>query len=69
MFSKIDEAVETVPELKEIYKAEDAARTHHRLREKIEGVARHASTHACGVLITKASVVGQCAGAIRFFFG
>jgi len=53
MFSKIDEAVETVPELKEIYKNEEAARTIIDYARRLEGVARHASTHACGVLITK----------------
>ncbi|MDP2684383.1 MAG: DNA polymerase III subunit alpha [bacterium] len=53
MFTTIDKALDTVSELKNIYdndidgqKLLDAAR-------KLEGVARHASTHACGVVITK----------------
>jgi DNA polymerase-3 subunit alpha len=52
MFTKLDEAIKTVPELKEIYR-EDAGKKILDFAKKLEGVARHASTHACGVLITK----------------
>jgi len=52
MFSKIDEALETVEELKEAYK-EEAGKKILDFARKLEGVARHASTHACGVVITK----------------
>jgi len=52
MFSKIDKALKNVSELREIYK-EEAARKIIDYAKKLEGVARHASTHACGVLITK----------------
>ena len=52
MFTKIDEALKTVSELKEIYK-EDAGKKIIDFARKLEGVARHASTHACGVIITK----------------
>ena len=52
MFSKIDQALKNVGELKEIYK-EEAAQKIINYAKKLEGVARHASTHACGVLITK----------------
>lgn len=52
MFSKIDEALKSVPELREIYN-EDAAKKILDFARKLEGVARHASTHACGVVITK----------------
>jgi DNA polymerase-3 subunit alpha len=53
MFSKIDQALEVVGELKEIYKTEEAAKKILDFARKLEGVARHASTHACGVVITK----------------
>ncbi|MDD5071649.1 MAG: DNA polymerase III subunit alpha [Patescibacteria group bacterium] len=53
MFSKIDEALKNVDEFKEIYKNEEAARRIIDYARRLEGVARHASTHACGVLITK----------------
>ncbi len=53
MFSKIDEAIENIPELKEVYEKEEAARKILDYARRLEGVARHASTHACGVLITK----------------
>ncbi len=53
MFSKIDEALKTTNELKEIYRDEEAAKKILDYARRLEGVARHASTHACGVLITK----------------
>lgn len=53
MFTKLDEALESISELKEIYKNEEAARNILNFAKSLEGVARHASTHACGVLITK----------------
>jgi DNA polymerase-3 subunit alpha len=53
MFTKIEEALESVDELKEIYKNEEQAKTIINYAKRLEGVARHASTHACGVLITK----------------
>ncbi|MDD5291113.1 MAG: DNA polymerase III subunit alpha [Patescibacteria group bacterium] len=57
MFFKIDEALKNVDELKEIYKNEEAARRIINYAKRLEGVARHASTHACGVLITKEPLV------------
>jgi len=53
MFMKLDEALKTVPELKEIYANEPAGKKILDYARRLEGVARHASTHACGVLITK----------------
>ncbi|MEA3463958.1 MAG: DNA polymerase III subunit alpha [Patescibacteria group bacterium] len=53
MFSKIGQALEAVGELKEIYRNEEAAKIIIDYAKRLEGVARHASTHACGVLITK----------------
>jgi len=53
MFSKIREAVSEIGELKEIYKNDEAVRRIIDYAKRLEGVARHASTHACGVVITK----------------
>ena len=56
MFSKIDQALKAVSELKEAYQKEDGARQIIDYAKRLEGVARHASTHACGVVITKESM-------------
>ncbi len=53
MFMKLDEAIKTVPEVKELYNNDPAAKRILDYARRLEGVARHASTHACGVLITK----------------
>ncbi|MFA5000245.1 MAG: DNA polymerase III subunit alpha [Patescibacteria group bacterium] len=53
MFMKLDEALRVVPELKEMYNNEPAAKKILDYAKRLEGVARHASTHACGVLITE----------------
>ncbi|MFA6514414.1 MAG: DNA polymerase III subunit alpha [Patescibacteria group bacterium] len=52
MFTKLEEAIKTVPELREMYNNEAAAKRILDYAKRLEGVARHASTHACGVLIT-----------------
>lgn len=52
-FSTLDTALETVPELKQLYDSDlDASRLLDNAR-KLEGVVRHTSTHACGIVITK----------------
>lgn len=53
MFMKLEEALKTVPELKEMYMSEPAAKRLLDYAIRLEGVARHTSTHACGVLITQ----------------
>ena len=52
MFTKLDDALRTVPEVKELYQEPEAKKIIDYAR-RLEGVARHSSTHACGVLITK----------------
>jgi DNA polymerase-3 subunit alpha len=47
----LDTAMERVPELKQIAESEKY-RELMRMAKKLEGLARHASTHAAGVLIT-----------------
>jgi len=53
MFSKIDQALNVVGELKEEYKNDEGVRKLIDYAKRLEGVARHASTHACAVIITK----------------
>ncbi len=50
---KIKDALEKIAEVQDIYKKEESARRILDYAKKLEGVSRHASTHACGVLITK----------------
>jgi DNA polymerase-3 subunit alpha len=47
------ESLEKVPELSRAYDSDDQVKTLIDIAKKLEGVARHASTHACGVVITK----------------
>ena len=54
---KIDEAIEAVPELKRAYETEPETRRILDLAKKLTGVARHASTHAAGVVIADKPLV------------
>ncbi|MFC1935525.1 DNA polymerase III subunit alpha [Chloroflexota bacterium] len=49
----LDEALETVPDLQEVYQGDKALRNLIDNAKRLEGVARHASTHAAGVVISK----------------
>jgi len=51
MFTKLGKAVETVPELKELLSEPDGQKLISTAM-RLEGVCRHAGTHACGVVIT-----------------
>jgi DNA polymerase-3 subunit alpha len=53
MFTKLNDALETVPELKEMYNNDPQVKQIIDYAIRLEGVSRHSSTHACGVLITK----------------
>jgi len=48
----LEVALETSPELKTLYDGDSQTKKNVDMARKLEGVARHASTHACGVLIT-----------------
>jgi DNA polymerase-3 subunit alpha len=50
----LEESLDTVTELKDLYKNDPQAKRLLDLAKKLEGVARHASTHACGVVISAA---------------
>lgn len=52
MFMKLEEAIKNVPEVRDIYQSEPMAKRILDYAKRLEGVARHTSTHACGVLIT-----------------
>ncbi len=49
----LNRALKEVPELAESYKINEDAKKVIDAAMRLEGVARHASTHACGVVITK----------------
>ena len=52
MFTTLGDALENVDELKSLYQSDNQAKKLLNVAKKLEGVARHASTHACGVVIT-----------------
>ncbi len=52
----LEQALKKVPELKESYETDPQTKRLIDLARKLEGVARHASTHACGVVITKDNI-------------
>lgn len=53
MFSNLEDALKSAPDLKDIYRNDPLAKKIIDFSKRLEGVARHSSTHACGVLITK----------------
>ena len=50
---KLDDAIKRVPELNELYKNNPDAKKVIDAALKLEGVARHASVHAAGVVVSK----------------
>ena len=53
----IHDAMESVPELKALYDSDPLAREVIDAAQKVEGVARHASTHAAGVVISREQLI------------
>lgn len=51
--TKLDKYIESVPELKEEYASDPDVRKLIDSALKLEGVCRHASVHACGVVVSK----------------
>ncbi len=49
----LSETLEKVSEVKDLYKSDPKGKKLIDLAKKLEGVARHASTHACGVVISE----------------
>ncbi len=59
MFMSLKEALNTVEEIKRLYNEDPEAQRLLDMAKKLEGLARHTSTHACGVLITKEPLVNH----------
>ena len=57
MTLSLDEALTQSVELKDLYESNPDAKRLLDYARKLEGVARHASTHACGILITPRPLV------------
>ena len=57
MFSTLEDALENVAELQALYSTDPDAKKLIDYSKKLEGVARHASTHACGTIITPEDIV------------
>lgn len=55
-FSTLDESLTKVREFREVYKTDTKAKKMVDIAKKLEGVARHASTHACGIVISTESL-------------
>lgn len=55
MFMNLEDAIKSVPELQEVINDPDGKRL-LEIAQRLEGCARHASTHACGVVITRESM-------------
>ena len=53
MHMTLGQALHEVQELKQLYDTDERGRRLIDTAKKLEGVARHASTHACGVVISK----------------
>jgi DNA polymerase-3 subunit alpha len=53
MCSKVSKAKEEAPELQDLYESDETIHKLLDLVQNLEGVARHASTHAAGVLISR----------------
>lgn len=53
MFTTLDEALTRVPEFKQLYASDAEAKELIDSARKLEGVARHTSLHACGIVITE----------------
>jgi DNA polymerase III subunit alpha len=51
--TKLEEAIDSIPELKNIYENKPEGKELLDAAKKLEGVVRHASVHACGTVITK----------------
>lgn len=52
----IEKALDSNPELRQIYEADENAKTLIDMSLRLEGLPRHTSTHAAGVVISKDSI-------------
>jgi len=58
--STLDETLAKIPEFRQMYEMDSTAQKLIEFARKLEGVARHASTHACGVVISSESLDNIC---------
>lgn len=56
-FTSLKQAIEKSSEFRKMYEADPAVARVVDTARKLEGVARHASTHACGIVITKQPLI------------
>jgi len=56
MFMNLSDALSNVRELKDLYDSDPEVKNLVKNALKLEGVARHSSTHACGVVISKEEI-------------
>jgi len=56
-FTHLGEAVRDVPELRSLYSSDESVKKLIDLAMRLEGVARHSSTHAAGVVISKEPLI------------
>jgi DNA polymerase-3 subunit alpha len=56
----LDETLAKIPEFRQIYETDQKAQKLIEFARKLEGVARHASTHACGVVISSEPLDNVC---------
>jgi DNA polymerase-3 subunit alpha len=56
----LDETLAKIPEFRQLYENDEKARKLIDFARKLEGVARHASTHACGVVISAEPLDNIC---------
>jgi len=57
MFTSLKAALKNIPELEKIYKEDPETKKILNMAQKLEGLVRHSSTHACAVLITKKPLI------------
>ena len=58
--TKLADSLDTIAELKQVYSSDETARKLIDTAKSVEGLYRHASTHAAGVVITKEPVTEYC---------
>lgn len=58
-FAPLKDAIMKVEELKTVYAEDEQATRLLDMAQKLEGIARHASTHACAVVITKDPLINH----------
>jgi DNA polymerase-3 subunit alpha len=56
----LDETLARIPEFRQLYEMDQKAQKLIEFARKLEGVARHASTHACGVVISSEPLDNIC---------